>query len=180
MSKAFCSASLLWLVFACLHTVFASGQNYKIEEASHSFSSLCSFKPLPKLRYIDAKDLYKYKPSTGIFLNQSTSNLIDQESNWSQMLGFDPVRFSLKVSKDSLRIDEEFEIVITAEYIKINPRAIFTLESFNEYTLRLLIPEGFINTGGDYYDFIKGKVSENSHKQIYTLKGKFVNISNSS
>ncbi|MCA0364034.1 MAG: hypothetical protein LCH67_08320 [Bacteroidetes bacterium] len=74
----------------------------------------------------------------------------------------DPVKFTITSNKDTVAVGEEFEITITAEYLPIDPSLMFQFEGSNEFTLKLITPKGFVRTGGDYHDFIDGKVEKNS------------------
>jgi hypothetical protein len=86
---------------------------------------------------------------------------------------FDPVRFTLSSDKPSVKTGETFEITITAEYLNVNPNLVFTFEGANKYNLKLLLPNGFIVTGGNYYDYLSGQVDRNNPRNTYTLKGYF-------
>lgn len=88
-----------------------------------------------------------------------------------EAFSFDPVRFTLRSNKESVAIGEEFEITITAEYLDVNPNLMFTFEGANEYTLKMLMPRGFVQTGGDYYDYVQGVVNRERTIINYVVKG---------
>ena len=49
----------------------------------------------------------------------------------------------------------------------------FTLPGSNAFRLKLLLPEGFIQTGGDYIDYIGTELSAANPTITYTLRGYF-------
>jgi RHS repeat-associated protein len=122
--------------------------------------------PFNNQNYI-GREYYKFDS-----LAQTFKKTVNTEKN----LGIDPVRFRLSSSKDSIATGEEIEITITAEYLDINPMLMFQLEGSNEFTLKMLLPEGFISSGGTYYDFIQGKVTKGNPKQEFTIKGFFESV----
>ena len=75
----------------------------------------------------------------------------------NNMESFDPVRFRLIADEDSIVIGKEIELKIIAEFLDVNPQLVFTFEGANEYTLKTLLPRGFVVTGGTYYDYITDK-----------------------
>lgn len=87
------------------------------------------------------------------------------------IFGFDPVKFRLNVDKDSVNVGEEFEITIIAEFLDVTPTQMFQFEGSNEFTLKALLSQEFVQTGGTYFDFINGKVSRESPRQEFTIKG---------
>ncbi|WP_337045157.1 LamG-like jellyroll fold domain-containing protein [Emticicia sp. 17c] len=129
-------------------------------------------KPLPYIKTVyDELDFYKYDSVTHTFIPNPAKSI--ELARKAQAFGFDPVRFRIQADKDSIVLGEDIEITITAEYLDVSPQLIFTFEGSNEYTLKMLMPKGFIVTGGTYYDFIQGKVSKDKPKQEFTIKGKF-------
>jgi hypothetical protein len=85
----------------------------------------------------------------------------------------DPVRFTIKSSHDSVALGKEIELTITAEYLDVHAMLAFQFEDANAYTLKVLLPNGFVMTGGTYYDFIQGKVDKFNPRQSYTIRGFF-------
>jgi hypothetical protein len=83
------------------------------------------------------------------------------------------VRFTLRASKDSVATREEVELTITAEYLDVSPNLIFQFEGSNTFAIKMLLPAGFVQTGGSYYDFISGEVNKEKPFQTYTIKGYF-------
>jgi hypothetical protein len=95
------------------------------------------------------------------------------DSEKMKALSFDPVRFTITANKETVAIGEEIELTITAEYLDVHGMLMFQFEGANGYTLKMLIPQGFVITGGNYYDFIQGKVDKTNPKLTYTIKGFF-------
>lgn len=112
----------------------------------------------------EEKEYYKFNEALKVF--QPVENSIVQ-------MGFDPVRFTVLANQDSVELGKEFEIKITAEYLDVSPRLIFQFDGSNEYTLKMLMPKGFVVTGGTYYDFIQGKVTKESPRQEFNIRGFF-------
>jgi hypothetical protein len=78
-----------------------------------------------------------------------------------------------------LQLNQEFEIIIKAEYQHISPNVAFVLKDANSFRLKLIVPEGFVKTGGDYYDYIGTELTRSKPQAIFRLKGKFTsNMSN--
>ncbi|WP_337043895.1 hypothetical protein [Emticicia sp. 17c] len=110
------------------------------------------------------KEYYRY---------DSTAHNFKKIDNIKTIAGFDPVRFRLNISKDSVAVGEEFELKITAEFLDVSPHLIFQFEGSNGFTLKMLLPDNFVQTGGTYYDFIQGKVTRQIPRQEFTIKGYF-------
>jgi Bacterial toxin 44 len=116
--------------------------------------------------------LYRYDSSGHTFL--PTPFHLDKDA--AMAMGFDPVRFTITAKQDTLQTGKEIELTITAEYLSIHPMLMFTADGSTAYTLKMLLPDGFVVTGGTYYDYLKGKVSATQPLQTYSIKGFFENI----
>ncbi|WP_238803985.1 DUF6443 domain-containing protein [Emticicia aquatica] len=115
------------------------------------------------------REYYKYDSTSREF-----EKTINKKLNTTLELGgFDPVRFTLSSNKDSVNIGEEIEIKITVDYLDVSPSLMFQFEGSNAFTLKMLFPDGFIKTGGTYYDYMQGKVDKANPKQEFTIKGVF-------
>lgn len=90
-----------------------------------------------------------------------------------QLTANDPIIFKVRASAQQVVIGEELELTISAEWSFVPPSMLFTFEGANEYTLQLVLPKGFVQTGGTFYPFTKGKVDAHNPKQEYTVKGFF-------
>ena len=61
----------------------------------------------------------------------------------------DPIRFTMQVDKQQVAVGEAVELTVRAELLNVSPSLLFFLPGSNAYTLRLLLPETFRQTGGD-------------------------------
>ena len=86
----------------------------------------------------------------------------------------DPIRFSMVCNKDSLRAGEEFTLTIRATWADLPPALLFYWQEQLSFALKVVTPLGFVQTGGDYYDFIGTKLDEQHREMVYTLKGKMM------
>ncbi|GAB2560321.1 hypothetical protein [Spirosoma areae] len=77
-------------------------------------------------------------------------------------------------SKDSVNLNEEFGITITADLLPISPRQLFFFDEQRSFSLKVLMPDGFEQTGGDYHDYIGAELRTGGPVLVtYTLRGKF-------
>ena len=87
--------------------------------------------------------------------------------------GPDPIRFVMQANKTSVAVGEEFEITITAELLPILPSQMFFFDEQRSFSLKVLMPDGFEQTGGDYYDYIGTDLQTGGPAlATYTLRGK--------
>ena len=89
----------------------------------------------------------------------------------------DPVAFQFKANKSIVKIGEEFEITVTAT---LRPTWDFRLgntELDADFRIKIIFPDGFIQTGGNYSDFVGGKIA-NKTTASYTVKGKYIRQGN--
>jgi len=86
----------------------------------------------------------------------------------------DPIRFTMTTDASHIVLNEEFEIKITAKYISLNPNLVYVFEGSNSFKLKLVVPEGFKQTGGDFRDFAGGELTSSKPTLTYTVKGKFI------
>lgn len=89
----------------------------------------------------------------------------------------DPIKFTLSTPATHVGLNEEFEIIITAEYLSIAPNVAFVLKDANSFRIKLIVPEGFVKTGGDYYDYIGAELTRSKPRVSFKLKGKFTSES---
>lgn len=89
----------------------------------------------------------------------------------------DPVRFTLTTNATHVSLNQEIEIRINAEYLNISPAVAYVLDGANSFRLKVVVPEGFVKTGGTYYDYIGGNLTKSKPKITYTIKGKFTSSS---
>ena len=96
------------------------------------------------------------------------------QTNFSKIVGPDPFRFTIASNKDSVAIGEEFELTVRVNWVDygVNNGIKFLPEWYN-YVLKVAMPKGFIQTGGDYIDYCTKPVDANNQEAIFTIKGKF-------
>uniref|UniRef100_UPI0012F87DAB hypothetical protein n=1 Tax=Runella limosa TaxID=370978 RepID=UPI0012F87DAB len=88
----------------------------------------------------------------------------------------DPIRFTLKANKDTVEVGEEIELTITAELLDIPPSAFFIFEEQKGFSLKLLLPDNFVQTGGNYYEYIEKKLNLDERQATFLLKGYFNSV----
>jgi hypothetical protein len=89
----------------------------------------------------------------------------------------DPIRFSITSTSSNTLINEEFELIITAQLLSIPPNTVFIFEGSNSFRLKMVLPRGFEQTGGTFHDFVGAELSSANPIVTYTLKGKIVQAS---
>lgn len=88
----------------------------------------------------------------------------------------DVFAFSMTSSRDTVEVGEEFELTVRVNFIDYGGSAasgVHFLPEWYKYTLRVLFPEGFVQTGGDYYDNCTKPVDQENPEAIFIIKGKF-------
>lgn len=85
----------------------------------------------------------------------------------------DPIRFSMTSTAAQIALNEEFEIEIKATYLHLPANASFVFQGANAFRLRVIFPEGFQQTGGDFTDFITAELTSQKPFIKYNIKGKF-------
>ena len=89
----------------------------------------------------------------------------------------DPIRFSIQYDKQQITIGEEVSLTITAHLLNVSPNQLFLLSGANDYTLKLLLPPGFEQTGGDFTDYVAGHLSYPSQPIVtYRIRGRFRSV----
>lgn len=86
----------------------------------------------------------------------------------------DPIRFSISTSATEVLVNEEFEIKIKADLLNIPTNTVYVFESARAFRLKVVLPDGFRQTGGSYNDYIEGELSSSKPTAFYTIRGKFV------
>ncbi|MCE7058626.1 right-handed parallel beta-helix repeat-containing protein [Dyadobacter sp. CY343] len=86
----------------------------------------------------------------------------------------DPIRFSVTTTATNVGLNEEFQIDIKASYLSVPGNVAFVFEGANAFRLKMILPVGFEQTGGDFTDFVGTQLSSQKPYVHYTLKGKFV------
>uniref|UniRef100_UPI003F7214F1 hypothetical protein n=1 Tax=Dyadobacter sp. TaxID=1914288 RepID=UPI003F7214F1 len=85
----------------------------------------------------------------------------------------DPIKFSLGTQATHVGLNEEFQIEIKASYMYLPSTTVFVFEGSNAFRLKLILPDGFEQTGGTFSDFIGAELSSTKPYVSYTVKGKF-------
>ena len=89
----------------------------------------------------------------------------------------DPIRFTIQPNRQSIRLGETVDLTISAELLNISPSLLFTLPGANAYRLKLLLPEGFEQTGGDFVDYIGDQLTYPGHATVtYHVTGYFTSL----
>jgi DNA-directed RNA polymerase subunit F len=121
-------------------------------------------------------EMFKFDSLSNTWRPQAMLYPLMQDYEKMKAMTFDPVRFTIKANKDSVKVGEQIEMTITAQYIDVNGMTMFQFEGSNYYTLKMIMPAGFVLTGGTYYDYLQGMVDKQNPSKIYTIKGYFENI----
>ncbi|GAB4011491.1 hypothetical protein GCM10028808_25190 [Spirosoma migulaei] len=79
----------------------------------------------------------------------------------------------MQVDKLTASVGEEVTLTITAHYLNISSALLFTAAGSTAFQLKVLLPDGFVQTGGDYTDYIGTELSGTKPTATYTLKGHF-------
>jgi hypothetical protein len=85
----------------------------------------------------------------------------------------DPIKFTLETDASRVQIDEEMEIVIKANLLELPSNTVFVFKENYAFRIKLVLPEGFVQTGGTYSDYVGTTLSPAKPTIKYTLKGKF-------
>lgn len=119
----------------------------------------------------DVKDEIEKAKIRPLMISAGTTSLPDP----STLFANDPIRFDISTSNGSPKVGEEFDIIVTAELLNVTPALMFFLEESKRFSIKVTMPEGFIQTGGDYADFVGAALSKGATERVkYTLKGKFI------
>ena len=92
----------------------------------------------------------------------------------------DPIRFTLTADKQSVAPGEELTLTITATDLNISSALLFTFADAKAFRLKVLMPNAFIQTGGDYSDYAGTTLSPEKPTQSYTIKGYFTDFTGES
>lgn len=86
----------------------------------------------------------------------------------------DPVLFSMTADKSAVRVGEEFSIDIQCTLRDFSGLRLFPVSLDGEFVLKVVFPEGFVQTAGNYYPMVSAKLLRPGDKVAYRLTGKFV------
>lgn len=85
----------------------------------------------------------------------------------------DPVKFTLETNASRIQIGEEMEIVIKASLLELPSNTVFVFKENYSFKIKLVAPDGFVQTSGTYSDYIGTTLSPARPAVTYTVKGKF-------
>lgn len=86
----------------------------------------------------------------------------------------DPVLFSMSADKSVVRVGEEFSIDIQCALRDFSGLRLFPVSLDGEFVLKVVFPDGFVQTAGNYYHTVSAKLLRPGDKVVYRLTGKFV------
>lgn len=88
-------------------------------------------------------------------------------------LGGDPILFSITSNSKTAAIGETIEIKVVAQLMDAAAANYFVFEELKRYSLKVVMPKTFIQTGGNYYDYVTGELTPTNNRVEYTIVGKF-------
>lgn len=86
----------------------------------------------------------------------------------------DPVLFSMFGDKSVVKVGEEFSIDIQCTLRDFSGLRLFPVSLDGEFVLKVVFPDGFVQTAGNYYHAVSAKLLRPGDKVQYRLTGKFV------
>jgi Ig-like domain CHU_C associated len=155
-----------------------SANNSKIIDSPKFITGVPS-KPKPKsplsiTRQFDQKKSKRTPADYQLLKNKSVIPLTSSEK---PLLGPDLFLFSISSEKKEVRVGEEFELSVKVDWADFGVNnGVSFLPEWYKYTLKVVFPEGFKQTGGDYEDFCTKLVDANNTQATFTIKGKFEQI----
>jgi hypothetical protein len=109
----------------------------------------------------------------------SISNLLSRLDNPVSLFKTspDPIRFVVQSDKQQISLNEEVNLTITVQLLNITPNQLFYVPGSNAYTLKMMLPAGFEQTGGDFGDYVTGNLSYASQPEmVYHIRGRFKSV----
>lgn len=91
----------------------------------------------------------------------------------------DPIKFTLETNATTVVLNEDFQILVKAELLNLPPSASFIFEDSRSFKLKVVLPDGFVQTGGSYSEYLIDKLSAAKPAATYTLKGRFTKLQTS-
>ena len=101
------------------------------------------------------------------YFNQSLAARLNDDAD------LDPISFHFSSNKSVVNIGEEFELTVTATLRPTWDPRLANTELDTDFRIKIIFPDGFVQTGGNYSDFIGGKIV-NKTIASYKVKGKYV------
>lgn len=91
-------------------------------------------------------------------------------------LSLDPIRFTLQADKPTITVGEEVEITINAQLLDIPTSAFFIFEEQKSFSVKVLLPQGFTQTGGDYQEYTRAQLTPQNNTFTKRLRGVFTSL----
>lgn len=161
--------------FACLHWSFANENLPKdalpVSRPKPVFK--VPFKPLPFKTLLPNVELYEFNAKDFAFEKIVGLQPILIGKDWQKVIN-DPIKFTLTPSKPTAILGEEMELTLTAELLDISPKLLFTFEELRNYSIKIILPQDFIQTGGTYLNSATGTLDPANPKHTYTIKGRYL------
>ncbi|WP_019945897.1 galactose-binding domain-containing protein [Dyadobacter beijingensis] len=86
----------------------------------------------------------------------------------------DPVLFSMAADRPVVTVDEEFSIDIQCTLRDLSALRMFPVSLDGEFVLKVVFPDGFVQTAGNYYPMVSARLLRPGEKVTYRLTGKFI------
>lgn len=86
----------------------------------------------------------------------------------------DPVLFSMSEDKSVVKVGEVFSIDIQCTLRDFSGLRLFSVSLDGEFVLKVVFPDGFVQTAGNYYPMVSARLLRPGDKVVYRLTGKFV------
>jgi hypothetical protein len=86
----------------------------------------------------------------------------------------DPVLFSMSADKSVVKVGEEFSIDVQCMLRDFSSLGLLPVSLDGEFVLKVVFPDGFVQTGGNYYHTVSTKLLRPGDRIAYRLTGKFV------
>jgi hypothetical protein len=131
------------------------------------------FKPLPFKTLLPNVELYEFNAKDFAFKKIVGLQPILIGKDWQKVIN-DPIKFTLTPSKPTAILGEEMELTLTAELLDISPKLLFTFEELRNYSIKIILPQDFIQTGGTYLNSATGTLDPANPKHTYTIKGRYL------
>jgi hypothetical protein len=168
MKPSYTKLSLVWVLLYCL-------------SFANSFATISSEEKGKEKDKPQPKPLKSEKPKDKNFLINPIVHIRAKPLKTSfgyvspnKKLGADPFLFSIIANKDYADVGEEIELTVKVTWADfgVNNGVRFLPEWYN-YTLKVVMPKGFTQTGGDYTDYCTKLVDAQNQTATFTIKGQF-------
>jgi len=131
------------------------------------------FKPFAFKTLLPNVELYEFNAKDFAFEKIVGLQPILIGKDW-QTVTNDPIKFTLMPSKSTVSLGEEMELTLTVELLDISPKLLFTFEELRNYSIKIILPQDFIQTGGTYLNSATGTLDPANPKHTYTIKGRYL------